>query len=83
MLTDDASDCAPLIPFTSSALLSSPPRLLDYSTAALLTPAEGFPLERAGESTEHTHTQTDYSPCAVIEYVTNTLSIALGNQIKK
>lgn len=76
MLTDDAPD--------SSSLRCSPPPpppppvtfRLRQTPARSLTP----PQNMRGN---HGSTQPDYSPRTVIEYVTNTLRIALGNQIKK
>lgn len=73
MLTDDAPDSSPSL---STSLL------LLYSHFQTLTdPNTPTPPQNMGEN--HGNTQLDYSLRTVIEYVTNTLRIALGNQIKK
>lgn len=71
-LTDDAPD--------SSALLFTPYHLLHnhFQTPTDLNP----PAPPKNMGVNHGNTQPDYSLHTVIEYVTNTLRIALGNQIK-
>lgn len=85
MLTNDAPDSSP--PLSSYFFSSSTVAFrLRQHTPPPPTPKPPPPpiqsLRRTwGEN--HGKTQSDYSPRTVIEYVTNTLRIALGNQIKK
>lgn len=73
-LTDDAPDFPPL---SSSLLLSS--------TVTVTVTLTDLPTSSAkdGEEGDHRNTEPDYSRRTVIEYVTNALRAALGNQIKK
>lgn len=60
----------------------APDPLLSSSSSYFQTPTDlPTPTLKTGEN--HRNTQPDYSRYAIIEYVTNTLRIALVNQIKK
>lgn len=71
LLTDDTPD--------SSFLLSTHPLLLQSLRPP---PPPNPPTSPPNMEGNHGNTEPDYSPHTVIEYVTNTLRITLGNQIK-
>lgn len=79
MLTDDAPDSSPS-PFSSPSVVTFRLRQTPPHPPTLLT--QHTNTEHGGKKNQW-NTEPDYSLRAVIEYVTNTLRIALGNQIKK
>lgn len=81
MLTNDAPDSSPLL---SPFFLSVPPPQSLSDPERTPPPTSTAPsISSQNMGGEITETQSDYSQRTVIEYVTNTLRIALGNQIKK